>query len=250
MVGPALASLENLRFGAPVTFFMGENGSGKSTLIEALAVAAGAIAAGAHDLAEDATLAGARRLAAALTLVQTGRARSRMFFRAEDAFGYVRRVEREMRAVDDEVATILGDERAGLQARRRAAAYVGGQRPALASRYGEDPHAQSHGETFLAILRQRLVPQGLYLLDEPETPLSPTRVLALLAMVHDAVREGSQFVIATHSPILAALPGAEILVFDDGTIRPTPYAELEHVRVTRDFLCAPQRYLRHLLSQD
>src|SRR5271170_5435956 len=72
---PALASLENLRFGAPVTFFMGENGSGKSTLIEALAIAAGAIAASAHDLAEDATLAGARRLAAALTLVQTGRAR-------------------------------------------------------------------------------------------------------------------------------------------------------------------------------
>ena len=235
---------------APVTFFMGENGSGKSTLLEALAIALGAVAAGAHDLTEDATLAGARRLASALTIVQAGRARSRMFFRAEDAFGFTRRVEREMRAVDDEVATILGDERAGLEARRRAASYVGGQRAALASRYGEDPHARSHGETFLAILRERLVPQGLYLLDEPETPLSPTRVLALLAMLHDCVREGSQFVIATHSPILAAFPDAEILVFEGAAIRPTPYAELEHVRVTRDFLCAPERYLRHLLSDD
>ncbi len=229
---------------------MGENGSGKSTLIEALAIALGATAAGALDLSDDATLAGARRLAGTLTLVQTERPRSRMFFRAEDAFGFTRRVEREMHAVDDEVAAILGDERAGLAARRRAASYVRGQRNALAARYGEDPHAQSHGETFLAILRQRLVPQGLYLLDEPETPLSPTRVLALLAMVHDAVRDGSQFVIATHSPILAAFPGAQILVFDGAAIRPTPYAELEHVRVTRDFLCAPERYLRHLLRDE
>ncbi len=155
-----------------------------------------------------------------------------------------------MRAIEAEADRILADQGAGTEARRRAAGYVGAQRDALAVRYGKDPHAFSHGETFLRILRQRLVPNGLYLLDEPETPLSPTRVLALLVLLHDAVRSGSQFVIATHSPILAALPNAEILLFDNGEVRAAQHAELEHVRVTRDFLAAPERYLRRLLAED
>lgn len=127
-----------------------------------------------------------------------------MFFRAEDAFGFSRRVEREMNAINEEADRLLADEKAGAAARRRAAGFVRAQRGALVARYGKDPHAFSHGETFLGILRQRLVPCGLYLLDEPETPLSPTRVLALLVLIHDAVHAGSQFIIATHSPILAA----------------------------------------------
>jgi predicted ATPase len=247
---PTLASLQGLRFTSPVTFLMGENGSGKSTFIEALAIAVSAVTVGAQDVAEDVTLAGARRLAAAFAISQRGRPQVRMFFRAEDAFGFTQRVERDMRSLDSEVNVILADERATLEARRRAAGHIRGQRAALVARYGEDPHALSHGETFLGILRQRLAPRGLYLLDEPETPLSPTRVLALLTLVHDAVREGSQFIIATHSPILAALPGAEILLFEGGAIRATAYEDLEHVRVTRDFLNAPERYMRHLLKGD
>ncbi len=248
---PALVSLESLRFSSSVTFLMGENGSGKSTFLEALAVAVGAVTVGAEDAAEDTTLSGARRLAETFVTSQRGRPHTKMFFRAEDAFGFTRRIEREMNAINAEADKLLADEKAGPVARRRAAGFVRAQRGALAARYGKDPHAFSHGETFLGILRQRLVPCGLYLLDEPETPLSPTRVLALLILIHDAVRAGSQFVIATHSPILAALPDAEILLFDDdGKLRATAHAELEHVRVTRDFLAAPERYLRRLLVDD
>ncbi len=245
---PALASLERLTFAAPVTFFMGENGSGKSTLLEALAVLTEAVTIGGEDAAKDATLAGARRFADAFVASRHGRPKTRAFFRAEDAFGFTRRIEREMRAIDAETERILGDAEAGEAARRRAAAYVRAQGVALAARYGADPHARSHGETFLDILRDRIVPGGLYLLDEPETPLSPARVLALIVLIDDAVRAGSQFVIATHSPILAAYPRADILLFGDGGVRRTAYEELEHVRVTRDFLAAPERYLRRLLA--
>ena len=249
---PALRDLGELRFTAPVTFFMGENGCGKSTLLEALAVASDAIAAGAEDVASDSTLAGARVLAASFELLRRGKPVTTMFFRAEDSFGFTRRVERDMRAIDAEAEAILGDERAGLSARKRAAGFVRGQKSELARRYGNDPHARSHGETFLGILRARIIGRGLYLLDEPETPLSPTRVLALLTLLHDAVSAGAQFVIATHSPILAAFPGASIRVFGEGGIVETPYEELEHVRVTRDFLNAPARYLRalHVVDDD
>ena len=104
------------------------------------------------------------------------------------------------------------------------------------------------GETFLALLRTRLVPNGLYFLDEPETPLSPTRVLALIALIAALVADGCQFVIATHSPILLALPGAVILEARDGALAVAEWNDLEHVRVTRAFLNDPASVLRRLLD--
>ena len=245
---PVLRELRGIEFTAPVTFFVGENGSGKSTLLEALAVAAEAVALGAADLESDPTLAAARTLAASITLsLGPPRPRTRLFVRAEDVFGFVKRVGEEMRGLHELEAEYLAQgpppRGSGLD---RARGSVAGQRGALAERYGDDPDARSHGETFLAFLQQRVVPRGLYFFDEPETPLSPTRVLALIALLRDAVDEGSQFVIATHSPILMATPGADIRLFEDGTIRSVPFDEVEHVRVTRDFLNAPERYLRHL----
>jgi predicted ATPase len=213
---PIVRGLRPLRFSRPVTFFVGENGSGKSTLLEALAVASDAVALGGASLRDDPTLGAARSLADGLTLSRSGRPRAKSFLRAEDVFGYTQR-------------------------------YIVAQRNALTSRYGQNPDARSHGETFLALLEARLVPAGLYFLDEPETPLSPTRVLALLAMLVGAVASGSQFVIATHSPILMALPKAALWNFDR-EIRSVEYDDVEHVRVTRDFLNAPARYMRHLLA--
>ena len=116
----------------------------------------------------------------------------------------------------------------------------------IKARYGEDFDAQSHGESFLSLFRNRFVTDGLYLMDEPEAALSPTSQLALLAMLQDMVRDAGQFVIATHSPILLALPGATIWSFDERPPRAIAYDEVEHVRVTRDFLRAPERFLRHL----
>jgi predicted ATPase len=149
----------------------------------------------------------------------------------------------ELRAMEEAFGRELPDGSAG---RSRAMGMIAGQRRALASRYGEDPHARSHGETFLALLGTRLAPDGLYFLDEPETPLSPSRVLSLLALLKDRVANGCQFIIATHSPILMAFPAADILVLEGSSIRRTAYDDVEHVRLTRDFLQQPQRVLRHL----
>jgi predicted ATPase len=225
---PALRDLRDLQFTAPVTFLMGENGCGKSTLLEALAVAVQASAAGAEEVDADATLSGPRRLAEAFEAVEAGYPRVRAFFRAEDSFGFTKRIEREMKEIDAEADAMLGDEKASPFRRRLGANITRSSRGVLAGKYGDDPHARSHGETFLGIVRAQVQPGGLYLLDEPETPLSPTRVLTLLTILLDAVRSGSQFVIATHSPILAAFPGASIRVFHEDAIVETPYEELEH----------------------
>lgn len=99
-------------------------------------------------------------------------------------------------------------------------------------------------------MKTRLVPNGLYFLDEPETPLSPTRVLALLVLIHDSVNAGSRFVIATHSPILLAFPFAEILRLDHSSIAVTSYEEVENVRIMRDFLNDPRRYLEKLFQEE
>jgi len=117
---------------------------------------------------------------------------------------------------------------------------------AMERRYGEGVDARSHGESYLRFFQARFTPGGLYLLDEPEAPLSPVRQLSFLVMLQSMIEQDSQFIIATHSPILMAFPGAVILSCDGGTLRPIPYEEVEHVAITRTFLQDPRRYLRHL----
>ncbi len=112
--------------------------------------------------------------------------------------------------------------------------------------YGEGLDIQSHGESFLALFQSRFVPNGLYLLDEPEAPLSPLRQLALIAVIKNMVTKNGQFIFATHSPILMAYPEATILNFDGGEIHPERYENLEHVRLMRDFLQNPELFLRNL----
>ncbi len=242
---PALRALDaGLALDAPVTFFVGENGSGKSTLLEAIALAAGVRAVGSErDPWRDPTLAAQRELAGALRLAWRWRPSSGFFLRAEDFGGHLRararldaRLAREGAAGDGRGAGAAADAGGGAQHPDELAAgeYV--------ARYD----ARSHGESFLDHFTAHLDAPGLYLLDEPETPLSPVRQLALLALLADAARAGAQLVVATHSPILLALPGARIYALDESGARETPYADLEHVRVTRDFLNAPERYLRHL----
>ncbi|MGH6957828.1 MAG: hypothetical protein ACREEW_14275, partial [Caulobacteraceae bacterium] len=222
-----------------------ENGSGKSTLLEGLAAGMDAVAAGGADLARDPGLAPARRFAEGYRFSRRHRPRSKLFVRAEDVFGFVHRVARtmdELKAMEDDFeADVKGD-----YGRRLAKGVVSGQRAALASRYGEDPDARSHGETFLNLLEQRLIVEGLYFLDEPEAPLSPLRVLSLISLLKQVVADGSQLVICTHSPILMAFPGAQILLFDGDRLTPTPYEALDHVRLTRAFLNDPESYLRRL----
>ena len=231
-----------------MTFLVGENGAGKSTLLEGMAAGMKAVAVGGRDLARDPSLAGARELARGFRFVRRRHARTRLFLRAEDVFGFTNRVAEEMRGLADEEAEFGRSMPEGL-GRRLAQGVVRGQRAALSRSYGDNPDGRSHGETFLALLQRRLVPGGLYFLDEPETPLSPARVLALMAMLAQGVADGSQFVIATHSPILMAQPGAEILDISAAGIRPLAWDDVEHVRVTRAFLADPARVLRQVLRE-
>lgn len=115
---------------------------------------------------------------------------------------------------------------------------------------GASLHAQSHGESFIALVQNRFWGNGLYILDEPEAALSPARQLALLSLIHGLVRRNSQFIIATHSPILMAYPQADIFVLDETGIVKTPYERTEHYFITKRFLDQPQRMLKELLDDE
>ena len=246
---PAVAMLADapLAFRSEVTFFVGENGSGKSTLLEGIACAARSIVVGSDRAEDDPTLAAGRRLARALRLAWSKPTRRGFFMRAEDFFGYARRMDQLRAELARDAAAIEADPTASAAARALGAGALHGQAGEIARRYGAGLDARSHGESFLTLFQERFVPAGLYLLDEPEAPLSPTRQLSLLSLLKTMVAEGeSQFIVATHSPILMAFPGATILSFDGGAIREVPYADLEHVTVTRRFLENPDAFLRHL----
>ena len=243
---PVVRRTRALAFDAPVTVWVGENGSGKSTLLESLALAADVPAAGSADLRVDASLAHLHAFADAWRLRWTARTRRGLFLRAEDYFGFVQRLRsdpRDLRAAARAAAASAGDHEG--EGRRRAGPYLG---PAMATeaRYGGDLDERSHGESFLAFFRGRLTGPGLYLLDEPEAALSPLRQLALVNLVLEAVGRGAQFVIATHAPILMAMPRAAIWCLDADGLHPTDFDAIEGVRTMRAFLADPASFLRHL----
>lgn len=243
----ALAGNE-LAFDTPVTFFVGENGSGKSTLLEATACAAHAITVGSAGVERDSTLDSVRQLSAKLKLAWQPKRQRGFFMRSEDFFGFVKwtrdtraQYQRELQEVDQEFAH--RSETAQAYARMPLLRELG----EMQARYGVDLDANSHGETYYKLFAARFVPNGLYLLDEPEAPLSPMRQLGLLSMIKQQVEENAgQFIIATHSPILLAYPGATIFSFDNSGMQQVAYNDLEHVRFTKAFLANPERYTRHL----
>jgi predicted ATPase len=244
---PAIRTLPVLDLSAPVTFFVGENGSGKSTLLEGIAAAAGLASIGSEDVARDATLAAQRRLARALRLSWAQHTTRGFFLRAEDFFGYTKRLARDRAELIQHLEEIEV-EYAGRSAYAKGLA-AGPLRASLADmeqRYGTYLDANSHGQSFLKVFQARFVPAGLYLLDEPEAALSPTSQLALLTMMLDMVSQRAQFIVATHSPIVLAFPSARIYSFDTTPVTSVAYQDLEHVALTRDFLGDPERFLRHL----
>jgi predicted ATPase len=244
---PVIRSLESLELGSPVTFFVGENGSGKSTLLEGIALAAKLPAVGSADLPADATLGAQRSLGQALRLIWARKTIRGFFLRAEDFFGFAKRLSAMREEFLQRIAELeveyadRSDWAKGLAS--------GPARASLAdmeARYGVDLDANSHGQSFLRLFQSRFVPGGLYLLDEPEAPLSPQSQLALMAMMGDMIAQDAQFIVATHSPILLAFPGATIYSFDRAPVEQVAYEELDHVILTRAFLNAPERYTRAL----
>jgi predicted ATPase len=242
---PAIRSLGELGFEADVTFFAGGNGTGKSTLLEALAVASNRILVGDGKFGET-----SRELAEALTLSWKKKTHGGFFLRAEDFLIYKRSLTAEisdLRATANAFAgEIKGDY--GLQLAQDSAR---GQASQLAGRYGEDLDAMSHGESFLQFFRARFTRDGLYLLDEPDTALSAQSVLGLVsALLSMSAERNVQFIIATHNPILLALPDAQIFDFDREPVAGVAWEDLEQVTLVRDFLQRPATYLRHLSPDD
>ncbi len=241
---PLVKKLDQLEFHSPVTFFVGENGSGKSTLLEAIGAGIRLPTVGGDDVERDKTLEHARALAKQLKFSWSGKTHRGFFLRAEDFFNFARRLQAMTRELQ-EIADSFDEEYSGTALGLAKGAALG-QRQALIERYGENLDANSHGESFLKLFQSRFTPGGLYLLDEPEAPLSPQRLLALMSMLKEMVEQNAQFIIATHSPILMAFPGSRIVSFDDHPVREVDYDDVEHVSLTRAFLNNPQSYLRRL----
>jgi predicted ATPase len=213
---PVVRNLEELVFDSQVTFLIGENGSGKSTLIEALALACGFKAEGGSRHFEYETAEDMSELHEILRVVRGHKRPSDGYFlRAESFFN---------------VATEI--ERRGLES------YYG----------GTSLHRMSHGESFFTLINERFLGGGLYILDEPEAALSPTRQLAMLTRMHELVLDASQLIIATHSPILMAYPGAQILEIQDGELHRVEYEQTEHFTVTRQFFLQREKMLRILIG--
>jgi predicted ATPase len=220
---PAIKSLTGLKLHPHVTFFIGENGTGKSTLLEAIAVADGFNAEGGTRNFNFTSRESHADLYKWMVLGRSVRGRRRsdgFFLRAESFYN---------------VATEI--EKLGL---------VSEKSPYGATSY----HSQSHGESFIDLMTNRLHGDGLYLFDEPEAALSPQRQLAFLVAMHELVDREAQFIIATHSPIIMAYPNATIYEFSAEGVKQVEYRDTEHYRVMHSFLSQPERTLRLLLEDD
>ena len=216
---PAIRKMPTLDFHPKVTFLVGDNGMGKSTLLEALAIRCGLNAEGGGRNFNFSTRKTHSPLHEYLDLVRgASRPTDDFFLRAESFYNVASNIE--------EIGI----------------SYVG---------YGgKSPHAQSHGESFWNLIENRFVGHGLYLLDEPEAALSPTRQMGALSLIHQLVHQHSQFIIATHSPILMAYPDAWIYLLSEDGISRVDYEDTEHYTITRDFLNHTQTSLKALLSED
>ena len=214
---PALSGIDRISFTHPVTFFVGENGSGKSTLLEAIAIAYGFNPEGGTRNYSFSTYDSHSELCSAIRLSKgICHAGWGYFLRAESFYNVATKEEEYSRGP--------------------------GGKP-------QHYHEKSHGESFLALAQNSFKANGLYLLDEPEAALSPQRQLTLLMEIDRCVKEESQFIIVTHSPILLGLPGAEILSFDEGRIHPCTYEETDSYQVTSMFVNHREQILRRLLEE-
>ena len=209
----AFKDIEELEFKNPITFFVGENGSGKSTLLEAIAVAYGFNPEGGTKNYMFSTHDTHSELCDAIRISKGFRKESWGYFLRAESFYNVATQEEE-----------------------------------YFSHHSARYHEKSHGESFLALAQNNLRANGLYLFDEPEAALSPQRQLTLLMEIYKCAREGSQFFIVTHSPILLGIPGADIYCFDDGKIHPCEYEETESYQVTEMFINNRKMLLDRLLN--
>lgn len=217
---PAIKKLDRIDINNPVTIIVGENGTGKSTLIEAIAVNYGLNPEGGGKNFNFATKHSHAGLYEEIRLGKMGIPNDTFFLRAEGFYNVATEIER-LNAVDGRLLNSYG---------------------------GKSLHDQSHGESFLSLLKYRFRAKGLYILDEPESALSPMRQMSMLVRIDDLVKRGAQFIIATHSPIIMAYPGADIIQLNDDGYERIDYRETEHYIVTKAFIDKPEKMIQTLLE--
>lgn len=244
---PVIETLGTIEFNSSVTIFAGENGSGKSTLLEAVAAGAGSVVAGAEGISYDASLENARKLSRHMKFVWRVKTRKGFFLRAEDFINYVRKMWEIRSDMKDGLKDIEEDYR-GKSEYAKSLARLPYMRSLyeMKKTYGCRLEECSHGEGFFNFFKARFVPHGLYILDEPETPLSPMNQFAFMAMVKEMVLQSCQFIIVTHSPIIMAYPGASIYDFSSIPVKEVSYDDLEQVKFMKSFLANPENYI-HML---
>ncbi|RXI38158.1 AAA family ATPase [Clostridium tetani] len=213
----AIKNLSKIEFHPKVTYIVGENGTGKSTILEAIAIACGFNPEGGTRNINFSTNDTHSDLHKNLKLVRgIKRPYDGFFLRAESFYNVATNI--------DEV-------------------------DALGSYGGVSLHSQSHGESFLSVIRNRFNGNGLYILDEPEAALSPSRQMSMLVIMHELIQKNCQFIIATHSPIIMSYPNS--IIYELGnSIKEVMYKDTEHYKITRNFLDKPEKMLKILLSED
>lgn len=220
---PCIKNTDEIKINSPVTFFVGENGAGKSTLLESIAVASGFNAEGGTKFYNFATFDSHSDLSGYITVVKEfAMPKDGFFLRAESFYNMSTELER------------LSDIE---------------QLPDLRPLYGGSLHEKSHGESFLSVITNRFSGDGLYILDEPESALSPSSQMVLMLAIKELIRENSQFIIATHSPILMAYPDAQIFEFTENGIVPTDYRQTQSYILTKAFLNSPEAVLGKLFDE-
>jgi len=247
---PVLQSLRTFTFPTSITLFVGDNGSGKSTLLEGLAASVHSITVGEETIESDPTLQHARSLGNCLRLTWQEKTKKGFFMRAEDFFQYTKK----MNALRQEMEDSLHETEEAFKDRSPTAkAYArSGYANSLyeiESRYGKDMDAHSHGEGFIDFFQARIVPGGLYLIDEPEAPLSPISQLSFMAMLQNLATD-NQFIIATHSPILMATPNTTLYLFEAESIRKVSFEQIPSVQFMKIFLQYPELFVHHLNCPD
>ncbi len=238
---------KELTFSKPVTILVGENGSGKSTLLQGIAAAAQSITIGNESIDYDPSLLAGRHLAQQLRLSWKIKTKRGFFLRAEDFISYTKKINSLKTELSQDLIEIEENykSRSKFSQNQAKAAYQNSL-AALKNKHGDGLEKMSHGESFLEFFGSRFTKNGLYILDEPEAPLSPKNQLVFISMINQMLEQNAQFIIATHSPILMAIPNASILFFENGSILEVQYEDLEHVKITKAFLNNPEAYLRHL----
>ena len=215
-----LKDIQRLKLDSPVTFFVGENGTGKSTLIEAIAVCAGFNAEGGSKNFTFSTKATHSELCECIALARDAHYKDGFFLRAESFYNVATDVD-ELGKFDPKFMKVYG---------------------------GVSLHEQSHGESFMSLVENRFFGNGLYIFDEPEAALSPTRIMSLMVAINELVKKNSQFIISTHSPILMTFPGASIYSLSEEGIKRVSYQDTMHYQISRRFLECPEKMLKYLLN--